>query len=56
MTDEEFTAFVRARAGELQRAARLLTGDWALAEDLARALAALRTMPEARDVRTAELS
>lgn len=31
---EEFSLFVRARSGELQRVAWLLTGNWALAEDL----------------------
>lgn len=35
MEDEEaFSAFVRARSGDLQRMAWLLTGDWALAQDL----------------------
>jgi RNA polymerase sigma-70 factor (sigma-E family) len=34
MADEEFAAFVAARSQALLRTACLLTGDWALAEDL----------------------
>jgi RNA polymerase sigma-70 factor (sigma-E family) len=35
MTDEEFRAFVAARASALRRTGYLLTGDWQLGEDLA---------------------
>jgi RNA polymerase sigma-70 factor (sigma-E family) len=32
--EEEFSAFVRSRSGELQRMAWLLTGDWSTSQDL----------------------
>lgn len=50
---EEFTAFVRAHSRQLQRAAWLLTGDWASAEDLVQS-ALLRTWQHWDSVRVPE--
>jgi RNA polymerase sigma-70 factor (sigma-E family) len=48
--DEEFSAFVRLRSGDLQRMAWLLTGDWASAQDLVQS-ALVKTWQRWRSVR-----
>jgi DNA-directed RNA polymerase specialized sigma24 family protein len=49
---EGFAQFVAARERALQRTARLLTGDWALAEDLVQtALGADQAARRPRDLR-----
>ena len=42
---EGFAQFVAARERALQRTARLLTGDWALAEDLVQIALGCATIP-----------